>query len=40
MYMKLGKEDMDAGKVEVAEMYISVGNVLQPRDEVGGLRIA
>lgn len=38
--MKFGKEDIDAGKIEIAEMYIFVRYLLQPRHEVFGLGIA
>ena len=38
--MKFGEEDIDTGKVKIAEMHISVRYLLQPRDKVFGLGIA
>ena len=37
--MKLREEDMDACQIEISEMDVAVGNGLQPRTEIGGLRI-
>ncbi len=37
--MKLREEDMDACQIEISEMDVAVGNGLQPRTEIGRLRI-